>query len=131
MSFLESQKVYEIKAQASSNQTARKIEYEAFRHCTQKLSEAREDFSHMNSQHVEAIHKNLDLWNIIATDVASPSNLLPTDLKAKLFYLFEFTNHLSKKALLGATDISALIDINISVMRGLRGEGESGDGISS
>ncbi|MCX7890192.1 MAG: flagellar biosynthesis regulator FlaF [Rhodobacteraceae bacterium] len=70
-----------------------------------------------------AIHDNLRLWAVIAADVAEPGNRLPEALRARLFYLAEFTRAHSRAVLAGKAGTAALVEINTAVMRGLRGEG--------
>lgn len=69
-----------------------------------------------------AIHDNRRIWTTLAASVADQENNLPDDLRAKLFYLAEFTDHHSAKVLAGAADAQALVDINTAVMRGLNGQ---------
>lgn len=54
--------------------------------------------------------------------MAAPGNGLPQDLRARLFYLYQFTEHHSGKVLADQGSVDVLIDINTAVMRGLRGE---------
>lgn len=70
-----------------------------------------------------AIDQNLRLWSALGSDVADPGNGLPAELRARLFYLYEFTAHQSRIILDGAGTVDALVDINTAVMRGLRGGG--------
>ena len=70
----------------------------------------------------EAIHKNNELWIIIASDVSSNGNGLPAGLRAQLFYLAEFSFAHGRKVLAGEAGIGPLIDVNRSVLRGLMGK---------
>ena len=70
-----------------------------------------------------ALHDNRQLWTVLAADVAEPGNALPPALRAKLFYLYEFTDQHSRKVLAGEASAEVLVDINTAIMRGLRGEG--------
>lgn len=103
--------------------TPRAIEYDLLARCTQALSTAwaprREDFPSL----ARALHDNLKLWSSLAADVAEPGNALPKDLRAKLFYLYEFTAEHSRAVLEGRASVEVLVDINTAVMRGLRGGG--------
>ena len=49
-------------------------------------------------------------------------NGYPADLRGRLFYLSEFTRHQTNQILNGAADAQVLIDINTSIMKGLKGE---------
>lgn len=68
-----------------------------------------------------ALHDNRRFWTRIAADVADKDNGLPPDLRARLFYLAEFTDHHSRRILAGEAELQPLIDINTAVMRGLAG----------
>ena len=102
--------------------TPRSTEYEAFARITHHLKEAaargRMGFAHL----AEAIHGNRRLWSMLASDVADANNGLPQDLRARIFYLAEFTNHHSRLVLNGEAEITPLIEINTAIMRGLRSQ---------
>ncbi len=102
--------------------TPRSIEYEAFARITHLLKEAaakgRMGFAHL----ADAIHRNRRLWTMLARDVADAGNGLPGELRARIFYLAEFTNHHSTLVLNGEAEIDPLIEINTAIMRGLRSQ---------
>lgn len=68
----------------------------------------------------DAILENLQLWKILFLDLINPSNTLPQELKASLIQLSDFTQSHSRKVLLGEATPEALIDINNSIIAGLR-----------
>ena len=68
-----------------------------------------------------ALHENRLLWNHMAAMVAEEENGLAPDLRARLFYLAEFTTYHSRKALQDGASADPLIEINTAVMRGLSG----------
>lgn len=70
-----------------------------------------------------ALHDNRRMWNTMAAGVADADNALPSQLRAQLFYLAEFTEHHSREVLRGRANAGALIDINTAVLRGLNGQG--------
>ena len=75
-----------------------------------------------------ALGKNLEFWNVVAVDVASESNQLPVELRSQLFYLFEFTQHYTRKLMADenrALDAEPLIEINQNIIRGLQGSEET------
>lgn len=98
--------------------TARSIEYEAFARVTRRLKSAISsgDFPAL----AQAMHENRRLWNHFAVHVADPANALPTDLRARLFYLADYTHETTKKVLRRETGAGSLIEINAAIMRGLR-----------
>lgn len=103
--------------------TLRGTEYEIFARITHRLRLAgnreKADFAAL----ARALYENRRLWTTLAADVASPDNELPEQLRARLFYLNEFTQVHSRKVLAGDASVDVLVDINTSIMRGLRREG--------
>ncbi|SHJ05233.1 flagellar biosynthesis regulator FlaF [Wenxinia saemankumensis] len=70
---------------------------------------------------VRAVHDNRMLWTRLAADVAGAANGLPQPLRARLFYLAEFTEHHSRRILSNQADLEPLVEINTAVIRGLAG----------
>lgn len=103
-----------------STGSARGIEYQIFARVTQDLSNKDKDAPDYFPKLSEALHKNLRLWTILAADVANDNNALPVELRSRLFYLAEFTRQHTAKVYAGEADTDILIEINTSVMRGLR-----------
>lgn len=101
----------------------RSVEYEAIARVTRQLSESwakrRQDFPAL----AKAVNENLSLWRLLALDVAEPTNGLPAQLRAQLFYLYEFCDQHSGEVLANGASVEVLIDINTAIMRGLRGDG--------
>jgi len=100
--------------------TPRGIEYEAFARVTHRLKSAGDLGKPGFPALAEALHLNRKLWTMLAADVAENDNGLPKELRARIFYLNEFTTQHSRKVLRGDETIDALIDINTAMMRGLR-----------
>lgn len=101
----------------------RALEYDLIARATAALRAAengKTDFPAL----AEALDRNLRLWRMLALDLADAENALPSPLKAKLFYLYEFTAQHSRAILDGKGDAGALVAINTAVMRGLRGEAD-------
>lgn len=69
---------------------------------------------------VGALHDNRRLWTILAADVASKANSLPSELRARIFYLSEFTQKHSALVLRKEASVKPLLEINVAIMRGLR-----------
>lgn len=106
--------------------SARAIEYDLLARTTQRLALAwaqrEKDFPGL----VAALSDNQQVWSAFAVDVADPANALPAALRARLFYLYEFTAQHSRKVMDEGASPEVLTDINIAVMRGLRGDGGQG-----
>lgn len=101
----------------------RSIEYDLLAQITHRLKAAWELRSNDFPSLASALHDNQQLWSTLATDVSDPGNRLPAALRARLFYLYEFTAHHSRAVLDGSGSVEVLTDINTAVMRGLRGQG--------
>lgn len=107
---------------AGETGTTRSIEYKAFARATSKLAAHTGGKSGAYAQLAEALCDNQRLWIILAGDVASANNGLPASLRARIFFLCEFTQAHSKKVLDGAATADVLVEINTAVMRGLRAD---------
>lgn len=109
---------------AAPVRTERSVELQLFSEITARLAKAVADTSAQRTRRLaEAMHKNRQLWHTIATSVASEANGLSDDLRARLFYLAEFTDHHSRSVLNGTGDTQVLVDINRAVIAGLAGDG--------
>lgn len=107
-------------AASAPTRTDRGNEYDAFVKCTSALSAAQAGAGGYPAM-VRALHDNRRLWTVLASDAANEENPLPASLRARIFYLAEFTVHHSRRVLAGDADAAALIEINTAVMRGLGG----------
>lgn len=104
--------------------TSRDVEYHAFAHVTGLLAHAR-DTAHETGgigRLASAMHENLRLWLTLSTDVALDTNPLPPSLKAQIIGLANFARTHMMKVLAGSETVDALIDVNMAIMKGLRGE---------
>ncbi len=109
-------------AVAAPTRTPRSAEYEAVARVTQKLQTAHSQGAQGFRALVDAAHLNRRMWRIFAIDVADKANPLPADLKARIVYLSEFTQQHTSKVLARQASARPLIDINLAVLRGLRGK---------
>lgn len=108
---------------AQPTRTLRGTEYEIFARTTHRLKQAGGNAIADFPALARALYENRRLWTTLAADVASSNNELPEQLRARLFYLNQFTQSHSRKVLAGEATVDVLIDINTSIMRGLRHEG--------
>ncbi|WP_136635974.1 flagellar biosynthesis regulator FlaF [Pseudooceanicola onchidii] len=108
---------------AAPTRTPRGTEYDVMARVTHRLiagaRKGRKGFAELS----RAIHDNRQLWTILAADVADTANPLPQDLRARIFYLAEFTQVHSRKVLRREATVAPLIEVNTAVMRGLRKDG--------
>jgi len=112
-------------APGQPTRTARGNEYELFARITHRLKAAMALGEAGFSTLARALHENRRLWTTLAADVADPGNQLPAPLRARIFYLAEFTSQHTRKVLAGSSGAEVLVDINTAIMRGLRQGGEA------
>lgn len=111
-------------ANAAPLRTPRAAEYDAIARVTARLRAAAAGGPAGFGELSAALHENRRLWSILAGDVADKDNGLPSNLRARLFYLAEFTELHSKRILAGEAVVAPLIEVNMAIMRGLRGTPE-------
>lgn len=97
----------------------KEIEFALFQQITAALESVLDPKTRSLSDWADAISRNQQLWTIIATDLLSPGNPLPDDLKRSLLFLSEFVRQSSLKVLAGEESIPDLIEVNKTVMAGL------------
>ena len=105
---------------AAPTRTPRDTEYEAISKITHRLNSAAARRETDFSAFVQALHENRRLWSVLATDVADADNALPNNLRARIFYLAEFTEQHSSQVLGNKATVEPLLEINMAVLRGLR-----------
>ena len=103
-------------------QSERRVEAQVIGKITSRLRGAAELKKANFAAFAEALHENRKLWAAFAAGIIDDDNGLPNILRAQIFYLAEFTELHSAKVLKGEEDVTALIEINKSVMRGLNSE---------
>lgn len=97
----------------------RDIEYALFAQITEALENVSTNAVEGAAARVDAISRNLSLWTILATDLLSPGNALPADMKNRLLILAEFVRRESMKRLSDDGELNPLVEINRTVMSGL------------
>lgn len=105
---------------ANAVRSARDTEYDIFSRVTRLLRQS--DRAGRTADAIMAVHRNNELWTLLATDLADPGNALPEETKAGLLSLASFSLRHGHAVLTGKATTDALIDINLSIMKGLRGE---------
>jgi len=106
--------------------TPRSAEYEVIARMTHRLkSAAIESGSGLTPGLASALHDNRRMWTTLAADVAGKDNGLPAELRARLFYLAEFTRLHTSAVLAGKASVAPLLEINTAILRGLRERGGS------
>ncbi|WP_424831685.1 flagellar biosynthesis regulator FlaF [Ruegeria sp.] len=105
---------------AAPTRTPRDTEYEVISKITHRLKSATALKASDYSGFVQALHENRRLWRVLATGVSDSDNALPNDLRARIFYLAEFTEQYSSQILGNRAAVEPLLEINMAVLRGLR-----------
>ncbi|MDJ0627386.1 MAG: flagellar biosynthesis regulator FlaF [Rhodobacter sp.] len=105
---------------AAPIRTHQSTEFDVFAQITSRLKSAASRGKAGFPDLVSAVHDNRRLWTLLAGEVAGEDNALPQALRARLFYLAEFTLHHSAKVIDGSGEAGVLVDINTAVMHGLR-----------
>lgn len=104
--------------------TNRGAEYTAFANATRQLKSVEDADKSRFVEVAHAVHDNSRLWGILAADLMNDDNALPLNLRAQLISLSQFVRKHSLAVLADKATVEPLIDINTSIMRGLRGEME-------
>jgi flagellar biosynthesis activator protein FlaF len=112
---------YGYAAATASVRTERGAEYAAFARATAGLKGVDESDVTQFPALARAVHDNQRLWGALADDLLLESNALPAPLRAQLLGLAEFVRRHSGHVLAGRASVAPLVDINTSIMRGLRG----------
>lgn len=106
---------------AAPTRSDRSIEYEVIARITYRLKTAITKGSFPLI--LEALHENRKLWRTLAIDVADKDNGLPEDLRARIFYLAEFTDEHTHKVITEKESAVPLLEINTAILRGLKQSG--------
>lgn len=104
----------------SQTSDPKRLEYRVFLEVTREIKLCASENADLAKRAI-ALHKNERLWTEIAVQVADSANKLPKPLRAQLFYLSEFVAYHTQQIRSGLADVSALIEVNVSIMRGLQG----------
>lgn len=99
--------------------TARQTEYDAIARITHELKKTKIEGSGDFPRLATALHKNNQLWTLLASDVAGSGNQLPKEVRARIIILAEFTKRHTAQVLSNKADIDPLIEINTAILRGL------------
>ena len=104
---------------AAGVHSPREVEYKALARVTGALAAAQDARNHVMM--AKALTDNVSLWTAFAADLANGENALPVALRKALAELAVFTLRHTMRIYAGEAQVDVLIDINQSVMKGLRG----------
>lgn len=108
---------------ATAVRPPRAVEYEIFARVTHRLSAVDETDRAAFPALAAAASDNQRLWAVLAEDLMSDDNALPVALRAQLISLSEFVRKHTLRVLAGKASVAPLVEINTTIMRGLRGGG--------
>lgn len=100
-------------------ESPRDIEYRVFAKITAELQDANRPDGHFATR-IAAVHRNRELWQTLAFDLADDGNMLPAELRAKLISLAIWVTKESARINKEGGSLEALINVNQSIMQGLR-----------
>ena len=106
---------------SAPTRSPRSIEYDVIGRVTFRLKSA--ILKDKLPELLEALHENRKLWRTLAIDVADSDNSLPQNLRARIFYLAEFTDHHTNAVIRKKVSAVPLLEINTAILRGLKQEG--------
>lgn len=108
----------------SQTKTAKSIEYDAVSKITFLMQSSLTPPGIPFSRLCEVIGKNRKLWRIFSLEALNPQNPLARETKERILSLASFVDSYSSRVLRREADPTALVEINIAIMRGLKGEGD-------
>lgn len=99
-------------------ESPRSIEHRVFSEITAALLAAEE--SEMNfSDRIKAAHRNRELWQTLAYDLADAGNALPEGLRAQLLSIAIWVSRETERVIKENSALENLIEVNRSIMSGL------------
>ncbi len=101
----------------------RSIEAALFRQITDRMIAAKDLRETDPSAWADAINKNLELWNVLGSDLLHPENKLNESIRKPLIELSFFVRRATTKILAGSDELDDLIAINESISQGLQPSG--------
>jgi flagellar biosynthesis activator protein FlaF len=102
-----------------TTESPRDSEYRLFGQVTRALMEAK-DVDRLDSKKMEALDWNRRMWLALSNDCAGKDNGLPEKLRAQIISIGLWVSKYSSDIMRGNGDIDDLIDINRTIMEGLK-----------
>ena len=112
---------YQDFAPTSSIKSPRDSESEIILSVTRRLKRSAPLRATDYAAFVSAVHQNRRLWLLLSADVAQAGNKLPDQLKENISQISAFVVGYSRRILIDDLPMAPLIDINLAILRGLRG----------
>ena len=108
-------------AHSVQTKSLRDQEYEVILEVTRQMKRLHSQKTPQFEEVIVALNKNERLWNTIGAQVADDANELPQALRAGLLYMSRFVAVQTGKVLREKSDFASLVEMNIAVLRGLKG----------
>jgi len=70
---------------------------------------------------MSSLHRNRQVWNAFSNDCTDPNNGLPRELRAQIVSLALWVDRFTSDVIAGRERIRELIELNRTIMEGLRG----------
>lgn len=125
MSTLSNDAVHAYRQTARTTDSVRGLEIRIFDQITADLARAAGDAAPV-AEVATALHRNRRLWDMLAADLVQPQNGYPDALKAQLLGLAGFVRRHSGRVLAREAEIEPLIELNRTVLDGLRRQAKEG-----
>lgn len=110
------------KSTSKATATPRGVEYQTLVRLNGDLGVTEKKKTKDYPAYIRALSNNLKFWTIVGADAASEGSPLPAQLRAQLFYLYEYTQDHTLKIIRGdkSLTVDPLVDINKNIITGLR-----------
>jgi flagellar protein FlaF len=113
------------KTAAERAESPRETEYRLFGEVTRALmAAAAADTSDVKTR-IAALDWNRRLWSALAADCSSDGNALPSGVRAQIITLSLWVNRHTSAVMRNQESFQPLIDVNRSIMQGLRAQPEA------
>lgn len=113
-------------AQKTTTMSGREIEASALAQAAKILTECRNNWDAPDREEIlfMALRRNQMLWSIFQAELSDPNNPLPKELKEDILNLSLFIDKRTMEimAFPSPEKLNAIIDINLNLAAGLRGE---------
>lgn len=101
-------------------ESPRETEYRLFGQVTHALLGVK-DADRTDKRLIDALDWNRRMWTVLASDCSSDENGLQDKLRAQIISLSIWVSKHSSEIMRGKAEVEPLIDINTTIMEGLRG----------
>ena len=108
-------------AARSRAETPRSAEFRLMSEITGEMIAA-QDAGMKGAMLMPALYRNRQMWSAFVTDCGATGNGLPVPLRAQIISLGLWVDRFTSDVIAGREPVSELIEINRTIMEGLRGQ---------